>query len=199
MKFYKENDKSKAICNKCGLVSTTFKVRDVPFSTKNGYARGILAGVCDKCGEVVSVPQQSTPRIKESLQISKKSIEVRLPRHLLDILIVAGDTLKARQPNIFSHFLVKYYIHNLNADKRKCRSLKKYLQTDLAKGKVGIDRLSLKMSPAMYDEFESLRLKTDLNKTQLLKALILKINDDIFSKRYSKDIKLLENIALISG
>ncbi|KPA19556.1 hypothetical protein MHK_000224, partial [Candidatus Magnetomorum sp. HK-1] len=52
---------------------------------------------------------------------------------------------------------------------------------------------------AMYDEFESLRLKTDLNKTQLLKALILKINDDILSKRYSKDIKILESIALISG
>ncbi|KPA12476.1 hypothetical protein MHK_007312 [Candidatus Magnetomorum sp. HK-1] len=100
MKFYKENDKSKAICNKCGLVNTTFKVRDVPFSTKNGCARGILAGVCDKCGEVVSVPQQSAPRIKESMQTSKKSIEARLPRHLLDILIVAGDTLKARQPKL---------------------------------------------------------------------------------------------------
>lgn len=199
MKFYKENDKSKAICNKCGLVNTTFKIRDVPFSTKNGCARGILAGVCDKCGEVVSVPQQSAPRIKEYMQTSKKSIEVRLPRHLLYILIVAGDTLKARQPNTFSHFLVKYYIHNLNADKRKCKSLKKYLQTDLAKGKAGIDRLSLKMSPTMYDEFESLRIKTDLNKTQLLKALILKINDDILSKKYFKDLKILESIALISG
>lgn len=43
--MFKAGDKSKAICDKCGLVSTTFKIIE-----------GVLYGVCDKCNKKVSIP-----------------------------------------------------------------------------------------------------------------------------------------------
>ena len=63
MKLYMPGEKGKAICEEGGRVSTTWRYRDVPFSDEPGVARKILAGVCDHCGKVVSIPPQSTPSI----------------------------------------------------------------------------------------------------------------------------------------
>lgn len=64
MKQYKEGDKSKAICSSCRTqVSTTFKMRHVPFSEIEGSVL-VLASVCDQCDLVVGIPQQSVKRIK---------------------------------------------------------------------------------------------------------------------------------------
>ena len=60
---YREFDKSKAICSKDGLVTTTFLFRDVPFSDGNGEAVNILVSVCDVCNMVVGLPCQSTKDI----------------------------------------------------------------------------------------------------------------------------------------
>ena len=60
----KEGDKGRAICNSCGLTIITYALRDVDFSDKSGTARGIIAGVCDNCKEVISIPAQSTTKIK---------------------------------------------------------------------------------------------------------------------------------------
>lgn len=63
----KEGDKSKAVCNDCAaMVSTTFKVRGVPFSDGSGTVENILAGICDQCDRVVSIPNQSAQNIKKA-------------------------------------------------------------------------------------------------------------------------------------
>ena len=66
-------DKSQAICPSCGLGPTTFVVRDVPFDDGRGVAPGILVAACDRCGDVVSIPVQSTPAIKAAREFSEKA------------------------------------------------------------------------------------------------------------------------------
>jgi len=40
MRFFIENEKGRALCQPCGgLVATTFKRRDVPFSDAKGFAQ----------------------------------------------------------------------------------------------------------------------------------------------------------------
>ncbi len=64
---YREGEKSRSLCSHCaGLVNTTFKRRDVPFSDGKGVARDILVAVCDVCDSVVAIPAQSTPAIQEA-------------------------------------------------------------------------------------------------------------------------------------
>ena len=67
MHEYKEGDKSRAICHDCGLVNTTFYHRDVKIENRSVR---ILAGVCEKCDQVVSTPAQATPAIKKALAAS---------------------------------------------------------------------------------------------------------------------------------
>lgn len=69
MKLYKVGDKSKALCWKCEkLTNTTFKTRSVLLSSDRGLVDSVLVSVCDTCDETVGVPQQSIPRIKESIK-----------------------------------------------------------------------------------------------------------------------------------
>lgn len=68
MEKYQVGDKSKALCPDCGKVNTTFKIVDVPVEGSNQIIKGILAGVCDKCKKVVSIPHQESIKIKEQLK-----------------------------------------------------------------------------------------------------------------------------------
>lgn len=60
-----EGDKRQVICPKCGLSHATYTLRDIDFSDNSGTVKNVLAGVCDSCNEVVSIPKQSITRIKE--------------------------------------------------------------------------------------------------------------------------------------
>ena len=64
MIIYKEGDKSKAICEKCGkIVSTTYRYER--FVANKTIVPEVLQGFCNVCGESVSLPHQSTFRIHE--------------------------------------------------------------------------------------------------------------------------------------
>lgn len=65
MKIWQAGDSSKAICEKCQkVVTTTFNLHDLPFRSGIGTVQQIMAGACDECGSVVSIPPQSTPAIQ---------------------------------------------------------------------------------------------------------------------------------------
>ena len=71
MEIFKLGEKSKGVCNDCKkVVPTTFKLCTVPLSSGRGTVDNSLAATCDKCDHVVSIPQQSSSRIKEALSYS---------------------------------------------------------------------------------------------------------------------------------
>lgn len=75
MRIVKEGEKGKAICEGCGLTTTTYMLRDVDFSDKRGTVKNIIVGVCDKCNKVASIPNQSTPKIKSTKEFLKLPLD----------------------------------------------------------------------------------------------------------------------------
>lgn len=73
MAKYQIGDKSKAICDKDGLVSTTLAERDINF--KQAIVKCDVF-TCDVCGEVVSTPAQSTEAIKFAFQEERERIDL---------------------------------------------------------------------------------------------------------------------------
>lgn len=198
MKIYMESEKSKGICKKCKiLVPITFQVASVPLSSKKGRVEDVLVGKCDHCQHIVSIPQQSSPRIKEVLSHKKHSIEVRLPIHLLDILILASDHFNLGSPDQLKDSLVRYYIAMADSDKKISGSVKKYSSSEFAKGSG--HRLSLKVNDTIFGRFENLMKITGLNKTQVLKGLILQINEDILQNPVKKRMEELEKVMMASA
>lgn len=193
MKIYKVGDKQKAVCESCqSLTDATFMLRDVPFSDGSGTVKNVLAGVCDSCNEVVLIPHQSIPAIKKQLDTHKKAVETRVPAHMIDMLNLASMELGGSTD--FSNALIKYYLHNLSEQKTSVKGLIKYLESDLAKG-VAQKRISLK-GRLVSKEIDNIKFKTSIGSTtDVLKAVVLKINDDVFVHPKTQLINSLKGVA----
>jgi len=198
MKIFKEGEKSKAICPDCGMVETVFQTRDVPVQNSKVVAKNILAGVCSKCDEVVSIPQQSALYVKEALKSEKKPLEVRIPKHLEDILANASLRLVGQYSPIVVNFLIRYYIHKLFSSQKERNQLQTiYNNSDLLSKASLSSRLSIRIESRIFDEFQELRSNTDFkNDSELIKAITLKINKDIVQNKDSKVVEDLKDVTL---
>lgn len=192
MKIFKVGESQKAACNKCqSFENAIFRLRDVPFSDGRGIVKNVLVGVCDKCDSVIVLPHQSTPTVKRKYEAKRKPVEGRLPAHLIDILNLA--TLEIGASTDFVPSMIKYYIHALVEDEKSAKKIACLLKSELAKGKSD-KRLSLK-GRQIFEDIENLKKLTHIeNTTDLLKSIILKINEDVLIKKKQKPIENLKNI-----
>ncbi len=192
MKILRVGDVQEAACHYCkSFEAITFKLRNVPFSDGTGLVKNILAGVCDKCEEVVVIPHQSTPSIIKQRESLRKPIESRVPVHMIDILNLASYELSGGTD--FVGGIVKYYIHALVTNKIPKENLVALSKSDLFKGKAQ-RRLSLK-GRNVEGDLTKLKQTTKINKTSdLLRRVILTINDDILVNKNPKRIESLKGI-----
>ncbi|WP_407333963.1 hypothetical protein [Enterovibrio sp. 27052020O] len=195
MKIVKEGDKRQVVCPKCGLSHATYTLRDVDFSDNSGTVKNVLAGVCDSCNEVVSIPKQSTAKVKAEYNKVKTPVDVRVPAHYLDILTVASQIIEPSLTENFNKALVLYYLHALSSGRYPAENLSSLLSADIAKAKAS-KRLSLKLNQNSLDEIDSLMKTQGLkNNTEVFKSLILKINEDIVQPKNPRHLRELQNFA----
>ena len=65
-------DRSEAICADCDrIVTTRYAVRTIHLSGSSINVPDVLVGVCDFCDGIVSLPAQSTPKIREARERAK--------------------------------------------------------------------------------------------------------------------------------
>ena len=193
MKIIKVGDKGKAACDKCAaFVSVTYGLRDVPFNDGSGTVNNVLVGVCDQCDNVCTLPHQSTPAVKRELEKQRKSVEARIPAHLVDILNLASEKVGCNTD--FGQSMVKFYLHDLASQNMSPSKLPGYLKSDLASG-LANKRISLKGQHILEDIIELKSLTQLKTNTDLIKSVILKINDDILENERAKPLQRLRGIA----
>lgn len=193
MKIHKIGDKLKGGCEHCKkLVTTTFQLRNVPVKS-GGIVDDLLCSCCDDCDNVVSIPHQSVPRIKEFLDSKRCSVEVRLPRHLIDILVLTVDKLTGSEPDRLKDTLIRYYINLAHDEKTMIKKIKKFSQSSFIEGESD-SRLSLKVSSIIQNQLNELCELSGLNKSQFIKGLILQINDEILQKKKKSRINELSRV-----
>ena len=191
MKLYKMGEKSKAICQFCNqMTATTFKERDVPLSSGKGMVPNVLAAICDTCDRVVSIPQQSVPRIQEVLHYSRHPIEARIPRHLLDALMMSCYGLGYGVNESKQTILFRYYLQKVCQTKGSHARFTALLETEEAKGKSNA-RFSIKLSDELYGHFLKLEKETKLNKSEVVKGVIIQMKKELLDE---KDETLMENL-----
>jgi hypothetical protein len=184
MIFYKEGDFSKAICPHCKkIVQTTFKVRtsNITDNERILTVPHILVSVCNICDHIVSVPQQSFAAIGEIRKKEiKKSIEVRLARHQLDILnnvivatgITVTDDLRSN--------LIRYYLSSLDLKKNTMKRLEENLNSDILKGKFSKkERISVKINSELRLFVDQILHISNLKQTELIESIIIEAKHDV--------------------
>jgi hypothetical protein len=193
MKIVKSEDKSTAACQTCKkLVDVTYRLRDVPLSDGSDIVKAVLVGVCDICDDVCVLPHQSVPKVSKTMQQKRKPIDSRVPAHMLDILNLASAEVGGGSD--FVPNLLKYYLHALAVNEISSARLARYLASDLANGK-SQKRISLK-GRRVSEDIAKVKELTNLSSTSdIVKSVILKINDDILQNKNKKPIKMLRGIA----
>jgi len=192
MKIYKVNDEKRAECAECQAFTTvTFQLRDVPFSDGSGLVKNVVVGVCKTCGSVALIPFQSVPAIQKQITLQRKAVEGRVPAHMIDILNLASAKLGANPD--FVPLLVKYYIHWLAINPAAALKLASFLASELSTGFAN-KRLSLKGREIQNDINELKSLAQITNTTELLKGVVLAINDDVLGNPDAHRIALLNSI-----
>ena len=192
MKILKVGDITRAACDNCkSFQSATYDLRDVPFSDGSGIVKNVLVGVCDSCGSVITLPQQSTPLVARQMEHGRKGLEGRVPAHIVDILNVASSELGAGPD--FASGLMKYYLHSLAEHKKAASTLRKYRDSELFSGKAQ-KRLSIK-GRRVLDDVSVIKEASRLSSTtDVLKSVALLINDDVLEKRKPGVIKALKGV-----
>ncbi|OEE18289.1 hypothetical protein OAY_10195 [Vibrio cyclitrophicus ZF205] len=193
MMILKVGDTQKAACYKCEAFETvTFKLRDVPFNDDSGIVKNVLVGVCNKCSSVAVLPHQSTPMVQKQLAKQRGSIESRVPAHFIDILNLASVEISG---NIdFAPSILKFYIHALLNGDIPVDGVPSFINSDLFQGQAQ-KRLSLK-GRLIVEEVERLKKLTNIPQTtDLLKSVVLKINEDLLVKKDQNSIHSLKGIA----
>lgn len=196
MKLFKIGEKSKAICEHCKVIrTTTFQLKDVPFSSGVGTAKNILVGVCDHCHETASIPQQSVPRIKEALKPKRFPIEARIPRQLSDALIVACDELHSDEEA--KNVVFRYYLSKMSKKKSVKKHMMDLLKLDDAKGKRD-ERFSIKLNEDLNSIFEKIVHDTQLTAADVVNGIFLEIKVQLLdskNKSVKEDIQDILHIA----
>jgi len=189
-KFYNEGDKSRAICDTCKtIVSTTFhygeyKVPDTDITVPN-----LLQGYCDICNSAVSIPHQSTYKIREHL-VSEKSekIEVRVPPQFTDILNLIGHSyVKSIKPNLLCRLLTTYYLEkHLETTGHKIKRKPFYDIDPSIYNYKASERLSFPFAKDTYDLFLDASKASGKTKSDLVKSIIIQAKTDMLDKSDSK-------------
>lgn len=197
MEIYKVGDKSKALCSFCkAVMGTTFQVRTVPHSHGKGKVEGVLAGVCDECDRVVSIPQQSVPRIKEQISTKRHSIEIRIPQHLCDVLKLACHQIGATPSSDFQAILIKYYIRRV-LDEKLAKKIRKLLESDLSSGKSD-SRISLKIDDAMYETLSHALERSKLSQSELVRGIAVLVKYEVLDEEDEEAVEDLKKMAAVA-
>lgn len=183
MKIYFAGDKSQAICEHCGLVSTTFDYRDVTLEISKKVVKNILVAVCDQCGAIVSTPAQSTPAIKAELEKADESINVQLPSPYLEILDLACQKIDPKATQELRKRLLLFYVHkhatkefDLDKSNQAYQILIKLIPTAR---KFPKKRLTMRISKRMADEFDMVVFHAKKSKAEVLKLIVAEIKLDV--------------------
>ncbi len=197
MNILKVDDKGKAACDDCkAFVKTTYLLRDVPFSDQSGVVKNVLVGVCNQCNSVVSLPHQSTPLVKEQLEKQRGILETRVPAHFIDILNLASFELGGSMD--FVATLIRYYLHNLANEHLSEKEINHYLTHSLTKGK-SQKRLSIKGRHIATDLAKIKELMPITSTSNIIKIIVLKINEDVLLKNNAEKIQFLKSFIAISS
>ncbi|MFF7064272.1 hypothetical protein [Pseudomonas sp. NPDC008258] len=209
MKILFEGDSGKALCEHCqAVVPTRYTRRDVPFSDGRGVAKDILVGVCTRCEVVVALPPQSTPAIHEARMQQLKSIEARLPAVYVDVLDAAMHAVTSEAGANLRKLFLAYYFQQL-AQVERCGQLQaahlgfiqaleeQRAQRGLARSNA-TRRLSMKVNPHTAKDMLALQQQTEMNQTELLKAVIALIQADVLEARDDEVILALQRLARLA-
>lgn len=178
-----QGDRSEAICPDCrGWRATEYRYRTVRLTRSKVDVPDVLVGVCLTCGSVVTIPQQSAPKLKEARTPVPTRIDARIPKELRDLIgVIAGELGAAPEP--FAGGVLRYYFAQLAADPKLARRVVRLANSSAAKGTPG-GRIAFRLDAVLLAS--ALRSVTSskvaLDQSALVRGVLVAAQEDFFAQ-----------------
>jgi hypothetical protein len=193
MKIIEEGTRGVALAPERGKVPVVFEYRDLTLDS-GLVVRDVLVGVAEDTGEILSIPAQSTPRIRLARQAVKhETFSVRIPLELNDVLWGVSYELGAN-PTKFNSALIRFYLREAADHHTMARRLKELSATALA-GRAAKARLTLRSDAELLDRVRRVEEREGLSRSDLVRGAVLAAKEDVFDRPRKRRIAQLRAIA----
>ena len=194
VKIIQEGEKGVALSPELGRVPVVYEYRDLTLDSGT-TVRSVLVGVHEESGEVLVVPAQSTPRIKEAREAAKeKTLEARVPRELEDILALLAEHYSVT-PKKFSPAVIRFYLHSAASSPPLARRLDRLSRVRLAHGKRSA-RIRVRCEAALSEHVARMAaVFAQSNQSDLMRGAIIAAKQDVLDNRAKKRSQQLEAVA----
>ena len=194
MKIIQEGENGIALAPELGRVPVVYKYRDLTLDSGT-TVKNVLVGVHEESDEVLVIPAQSTPRIKEAREAAKEEVlEARVPRELEDILSLLAEHYSVT-PKKFSPAVIRFYLHSATNSPPLARRLDKLSRGRLAHGKRS-GRIRVRCTASLSEQISRLAATfAESNQSDLMRGAIIAAKQDILDNRAKRRSQQLEAVA----
>jgi hypothetical protein len=193
MKIIQEGETDTALAPGRGRVPIVFEYRDLTLDS-GVVAKDVLVGVAVDGGEVLTVPAQSTPRLKAARERGKdETFSVRIPAELNDVLWGISEELGAN-PAKLSPALVRFYLHQATESRALARRRKRLSRHQLA-SKSPRTKLTVRSTAALLNRVRSMEQEQEVTRSDLVRGAIMATKEDVFDRPAGERLEQLKAIA----
>jgi hypothetical protein len=193
MKIIEEGTRGVALSPERGRVPVVFEYRDLTLDS-GVVVKDVLVGVAEDTGEVLTVPAQSTPRIKLARMGTKdETFSVRIPFELNDVLWGVSNELGAN-PTKFNSAMIRFYLHEATDSRSMARRLKRLSASDLAT-KSSKTRLTLRSNSDLLHRVRQVEEREGVSRSELVRGAVIAVKEDVFDRPRKGRLAQLRAIA----
>ena len=183
-----------ALSPKLGRVPVVYRYRDLTLDS-GVKIQNVLVGVHEETDQVLAIPAQSTPRIREAREASKEEVlEARVPRELEDVLALLADHYQVTASK-FSPAVIRFYLHSAAKHPSLARRIDRLSRMPLAKGKL-TGRIKVRCEPRLSAEVERLaNAFAHTSQSDFVRGAILAAKEDVLDRRAKRRSDQLQAVA----
>ena len=195
MKILKAGDRGEGLAPRRGRVPIVYEYRTVHLEASDIDVPNVLVGVCEETDEVLVIPAQSAPRLKEARATVKDEVfPVRLPAQLSDVLWLLADHFEVGNKK-FLPALLRFYLGEAVRDRRLARRLARLSKHTLATE--GHDlRITLRTPPGLLGAVD--RIAADIGgvtRSDLVRGAIIAAKEDVLDGKTTRRARELRAVA----
>lgn len=160
---------------------------------------GVLMGVCDRCDNIVTIPAQSTPRIREArVPLKEEQLEARIPSHLEDVIYLLARDFAA-PVQAFRPAVLRFYLAELMRDPALAERVRLLAESDLADAPART-RVSLRVPAELLEDARSAARAAGIARdSDLVRGLLLAAKEDVLDRCHPERIARLSGAAQAGG
>lgn len=180
MRIWREGEVTQGICPRCEQRRRLrYTRRDLTEEEVQVPASSVLVAVCEACDTVALIPEQSMPRIRAAGHRRTKTLNARVPGHLVDILGLLADIDAPGAPSGAASVL-RMLLHAFGTDPAFARRVaSRHPDHPLVKGSVD-EEISLRVPVTTLLAADDMASREGIpTRSDLIRALLATAKEEI--------------------